>query len=281
MRLQYGAAELVLVPEMGGAVASWTIAGLPIFRPADPLATDARSHSCYPLVPFSNRVANRRFSFDGVEHELPALLGDWAIHGAGWQCAWTRHENALRLSYPGGTLWPFAFDAEQVFDLRADGLAVTMRITNRHTAPAPAAIGLHPFFPRDAATTMQVHTVTVWQNDSKKIPNAEVPVPPEWDFSTDHELGDVDIDNCFAGWDGHAALTWPQRRQKLLISATEPFRHLVIYVPWGQPFTAIEPVSNMNDGLNHMQDGSDHGIHVLAPGETLEGRIDMSVQTLP
>jgi aldose 1-epimerase len=249
-----------------------------MFRPADPLATDARDHACYPLVPFSNRVANRRFTFAGQTHELPALLGDWAIHGAGWQLPWTPEGNTLNLSYPGGTLWPFAFDAEQIFDLRNNGLSVTMRVTNRHTAPAPAAIGLHPFFPRDAATRVQLETATVWQNDANKIPTTEIPTPDIWNFATERELADVDIDHCFAGWNGHAAIAWPQQRLRLTITATEPFRHLVFYVPWGRAFTAIEPVANMNDGLNHMDGVTDHGMHILAPGETLEGRIDMIVE---
>ena len=280
MRLESGDAVLVLDPKMGGAVVSWEIAHLPIFRLANPTAIDARGHACYPLVPFSNRVANRRFSFAGIDHELPALLGDWAIHGAGWQCEWTMHGNSMHLSYPGGRLWPFAFDAEQVFDLGPNGLTVTMRVTNRHPTPAPAAIGLHPFFPRDAATRLHVSPKTVWQSDANKIPVAEIPVPAVWDFSTERELADVDIDNCFSGWDGTAVLSWPERRQKLQITATQPFRHLVIYVPRGQNFTAIEPVSNMNDGLNRMQAGIDHGMRILAPGETLEGAITILVETL-
>jgi aldose 1-epimerase len=280
VRLTSGDAVLELAPEMGGAVASWTIAGQPIFRPADPLATDARNHACYPLVPFSNRVAGRRFSFAGQDYELPALLGAWAIHGAGWQCAWTVSGNSLRLPYPGGELWPFAFDAEQHFNLGPLALTVTMRIINCHHAPAPAALGLHPFFPRDAATRMQVHAGSVWQSDSNKIPVAEIPVPEAWDFTAERELADADIDHCFAGWDGNATLVWPQRNQRLRIAATRPFRHLVIYVPWGQSFVAVEPVSNMNDGLNHMDGITDHGMVVLAPGETLEGVITMTVEAL-
>lgn len=278
MRLAAGDAELVLMPEVGGSVASWTIAGRPVFRPANPDAIDARGHACYPLVPFSNRVANRRFSFGGVDHELPALLGGWAIHGAGWQCAWTGADRCMTLDYPGGVLWPFAFHAEQHFDLTPSALSVTLRLTNRHDTPAPAAIGLHPFFFRDDATRLHVAAGSVWQNGADMIPLVNTPVPSVWDFSTERELGDASIDNCFAGWGGDAWLTWPARRERLHIHATTPFRHLVIFVPQDLGFTAIEPVSNMNDGLNRMHDGSDHGVVVLAPGETLEGRITMTVE---
>lgn len=280
MRLSSGDAELVMAPELGGSVVSWTIGGRPIFRPANPAATDARANACYPLVPFSNRVANRRFLFEGREYVLPALLNGQAIHGAGWQCAWTQSGTRLAMSYPGGELWPFAFDAEQVFDLEPTALTVTMRITNRHESEAPAAIGLHPFFPRGPHTRLQLAAKTVWISGSDKIPVEEVKVPPEWDFSHERELGDADIDHCFAGWNGHYALTWPDRKERVVVRAGAPFGHLVLYIPRGQSFTAIEPVSNMNDGLNHMQTSDDHGMRILEPGETLEGRISMIVEAL-
>lgn len=279
MRLAAGNAELVLAPEQGGSVVSWTIGGRPVFRAANPDATDARQNACYPLVPFSNRVANRRFPFAGQTYELPALLGEWAIHGAGWQCAWTMQGSTMMLDYPGGPLWPFAFHAEQHFDLSPTGLVVTMRITNRHPSPAPAAIGLHPFFFRNAVTRLKVDVSSVWQAGADKIPVVRIPVPPEWDFTTERALGHADIDNCFAGWTGPVVLTWPDRHERLVMTATPGvFGHLVIYVPDEQSFTAIEPVSNMNDGLNHMNSNDDHGIVVLAPGETLEGRISMHVE---
>lgn len=280
MRLVAGEAELVVAPETGGAVVSWTIGGRPIFRPANPTATDARDHACYPLVPFSNRVANRRFSFAGQSYALPDLLAGWAIHGAGWQCAWTRKGSAIELTYPGGALWPFAFDAEQVFDLTPTSLSMVMRITNRHDAPAPAALGLHPFFPRDDATLLQVACGAVWLGDADMIPHARTAVPAEWDFSTARPLGGVGIDNCFAGWDGKAVLTWPQRGERVVIQGSANLGHLVIYVPRGQAFAAIEPVGNMTDGLNRMDSERDHGMTVLAPGERLEAWITMTVEGL-
>jgi aldose 1-epimerase len=280
MKITAGEAELVLAPEMGGSVVSWTVSGRPLFRPADPAATGARMQSCYPLVPFSNRVAGGRFSFAGRDYTLPILLGTWAIHGAGWCLPWSVDGHTMRLDYPGGELWPFAFEAEQHFDLRPDRLIVTMRITSRHDAPAPAAIGLHPFFPRGADTRLELPVSGVWLSDANKIPERLAELPAEWDFRAEHALGDVDVDHCFTGWDGRYAITWPDRHERLVVTAGAPFGHIVFYVPRGQNFFAVEPVSNMNDGLNHMTTGDDHGMRILAPGETLEGRISMVIEPM-
>ena len=54
------------------------------------------------------------------------------------------------------------------------------------------------------------------------------------------------LDNCFDGWDGRATIVWPARRLRLDLEASAPFRHLVIYVPPGQSFFCVEPVSHAN-----------------------------------
>jgi aldose 1-epimerase len=63
-----------------------------------------------------------------------------------------------------------------------------------------------------------------------------------------------------------------------VIEAGPIFRHLVIYVPPGQDFFCIEPVSHVNDGFNMLERGVETtGVHVLAPRETLAGTIHFRV----
>lgn len=277
MRLVCGDAELITAPEFGGTIVSWTVGGVSMFRPAIPGGTDARDQGSYPLVPFSNRVAGRAFTFAGTRHELPALLNGFAIHGAAWRCPWRAEGHTLKLDYPGGELWPFAFSTEQDFELTEHGLVLTMRITNRHTAPAPAAIGMHPYFPRTPDMTLQFAAASVWQNGPDHIPSANTLIPPAWDFTSPRKPDDIAVDNCFAGWHRSAVLHWPEHRTKLIMTADPMFRHLVVFFPKGGDFCAVEPVTNMNDGINRMNTDVDHGMTVLAPGETLSGTIRFAV----
>ncbi len=97
-----------------------------------------RQTSSYPLIPYSNRIAQGRFSFEGVEHQLALNFGDHphSIHGNAWQKPWQVAEvercTHCRLSFlhrPVGDDargWPFAYRAEQM--LRADRLTA-LRIT--------------------------------------------------------------------------------------------------------------------------------------------------------
>jgi aldose 1-epimerase len=286
LRLAAGDAVVELAPEIGGSIASYIKAGLPVLRPImEDASLGARGQGSYPLVPFSNRIAYRRFTWDGRRHELPALLGGHAIHGVGWQAKWEVTASdattaTMALHHAAGPLWPFAFETTQSFWLLPDSLEITMAITNRHGAPAPVGFGLHPFFPRTPSMRLQFHASHVWHNDEpEKIPVYRSVPDPAWDHTNGLPVGQA-MNQCYAGWDGHASLTYPEHDRRIDIDADPVFRHLILFVPEGQHFLGVEPVTNMNDGLNRMAGGVDHGVLVLAPGETATGRIRFSVKGL-
>jgi aldose 1-epimerase len=281
LALQAGEASLVLDPAQGGSILGWTRGVVPLLRHASPRAVipgDTREMGAFPLVPYSNRIAGGFFHFDGVDYRLALNFGDHpnSIHGIGWQRAWevvatASGAAALALHHTPDGDWPFAFTAEQHFHLGPDALHVSLTITNRHTTPAPAGLGLHPYFPRASMTvprvnaTLQFRANAVWRNGGDQLPVECVDVPPEWDHTSGRTVGELALDNCFEGWDGTAVLTWPDRR--ITIEADSTFRHTVVYTPRGESFFCVEPVSHMNDAINH------GGMRVLDPGETLRGEI--------
>jgi aldose 1-epimerase len=281
LALHAGETSLVLAPELGGSILGWTRGSVALLRHASPRALfpgDVREMAGFPLVPYSNRIAGGRFHFADAEYRLALNFGDHphSIHGIGWQRAWrvtgvARDAATLTLPHTPDASWPFAFIAEQRFRLTATALHVALAIINHHTAPAPAGLGLHPYFPRTTTTvprahaTLQFHADAVWRNGADLLPRERAGVPPEWDHGAGRTIGDVALDNCFEGWDGTATLTWPDRR--MTIEASDIFRHLVVYTPPGQGFFCVEPVSHMNDAINR------DAMRVLDPGDTLRGEI--------
>src|SRR5664279_5612213 len=89
--LAAGNARVEIDAAIGGALASFTFAGIDVLRPTPAGTRDVRLHACYPLVPYSNRIAEARLEFDGRTHALARNFGDHphAIHGVGWQRPWT------------------------------------------------------------------------------------------------------------------------------------------------------------------------------------------------
>jgi aldose 1-epimerase len=281
--LHAGRSSLVLAPEIGGAIAGWTYGNAPVMRLPDPeaiVAGRSRGLSSFPLVPYSNRIGYARFSFGGEAFELGRNFGDpHALHGVGWTSRWSVPEATdtratLALAHDpsgaGARKWPFAFLAEQRFSLSQDTLRIEMSIRNTDPRPAPAGLGLHPYFPRFGEVSLQFSAGEVWTNGADHLPDRRVPVPPEWDHTNGRPVGSAKLDNCFADWDGQARISRPGLGVR--IEASDIFRHLVVYTPANRPYFAVEPVSHMNDAIHHPE-VDDNGLHVLEPGATLRGEL--------
>ncbi len=283
LRLRHGAFELEVCPGLGGALTAFRHRGRDLMRPAGPgfLAQgDPGAASSFPLVPFSNRIADRRFTFEGRVYELPANFPSepHAIHGQGWQHAWTVAETSagrVVLDFAhriAGT--PFDYRARQTLALGERGLEITLELTNAGTGPMPAGLGVHPYFVRTPGVTLKAHLDAVWLMDARKIPTQPAPLPAEWDFASAPRVGALSMDHCFGGWDGRALLQWPETGITLELEAEPLFGRLVVYIPPDQDIFCVEPVSHVNDGFNLAARGvPDTGIRVLAAGETLSGRI--------
>lgn len=282
-----GDSVLTLAPGLGGSIVSWLHRERAMLRPPLPGAVEkrfVRGLGCFPLVPYSNRIARGHFRFGGTEHQVPATFGGNAIHGVGWEKPWqaTRPDPTrvtLTLDHVPDATWPYAFRAEQRYVLAQDQMIVHLLMQSLHHAPAPAGIGLHPFFPRSPEAKLQFGASTVWENGPDMIPTQRIAIPPAWDHTQPKQVGSAVLDNCFAGWRGTARLSYPDLGYAMTMEAEPVFRHLVVFVPEGKPFFAVEPVTNMNDGVNRMDDTPGHGVTVLAPGEILAGRVTFRIET--
>ncbi|MGD9881251.1 MAG: aldose 1-epimerase [Reyranella sp.] len=281
LSLRAGWLEVDLAPQAGGSIARFSVDGRhDVLRatPADVLANATAANrgndtACYPLLPFSNRIAGGRLSVDGREI---VLRRNWPgvnhpMHGDGWARAWKveRHDQrSAEIAYDhaaasdGG--WPFAYRARQSYRLDEDRLTVRISLENREAQVVPAGIGLHPFFVRDAATDLQCRTKSVWLADAEVLPTERVTVPAAWDFSAGRRIGEVALDNCFEGWDGQARIAWPNRGLALEMMASEQLRTLVIFTPPQRPFFCVEPVSHANGRIAATR---------LAAGDTIAGEV--------
>lgn len=245
-------------------------------------AGNPRGAASWPLVPYSNRVRGARFAWKGRTIELArdALGGDHAIHGNGWRRPWVVEDESpsaamLVQRHEADGFWPFACEARQGFALDAGGATLWMALTNTGDADMPAGLGHHPYFRRSADARLRVGLGEMWEGDEARFPLRRVPVPARFDFSAGREVDPVDLDAVFVGWTRPARIEWPSDRLALEISASAIFGRLVVFVPPGQPFFAVEPVSHDTDAFNHP--GAESGLRVLAPGETLQGEMRFAV----
>ena len=146
VRLRHGLLELELCPAIGGCITALRHRGRDVLRPASArffAQRDPREAASFPLVPFSNRIADGRFAFGGAVHQLDrnSPPEPHAIHGHGWQHAWTVREASARaaaLEFAHRVVnTPFDYRATQSFALTADSLTVTLEIANTGGTPMP------------------------------------------------------------------------------------------------------------------------------------------------
>jgi aldose 1-epimerase len=285
LELRNDTAAVALAPETGGALLGWLHGSTPVLRRALPDAMmrgDVRGFSAFPLLPFCNRIGYARFTWQGQEYRLNRNFGDepHAIHGVGWQRGWavqdaSRESVTLALHHDAAgaaaRAWPFAFDATLSYRLAADALLVSLAVTSRHDAAAPAGIGLHPFFPRTAGVALQFQADGVWLNGDDALPLRHEAVPPAWDHAAGREIGSVVLDNCFTGWTRRAQIRG--LAGGVTITADDAFRHLQVFTPPGRDFFCVEAVSHVPNALDRPDLPPAQAMRVLQPGETLAGGI--------
>ncbi len=276
VELNAGALRLAVRPDLGGCLAGFWCDDLPVLLSADASAmTAARPSASYPLVPYSNRLGYCRFRWQGHEYTTRPNFDNspHSVHGVGWQRPWQVVEQSatqalLRLEHPGDADWPFAFIAEQTFELTADQLTLRLALTNTDKRAAPAGLGWHPYFPKRQRSRLHVELTDRWESDpSTQLPTRKVAQP-----GIDADVAHLAFDHCFEGWRGAARV----RDEKLSVRMTSSEPYLVVYTPEHKPYFCVEPVSHVSNAI-HMADPRAHGLRTLEPQQRMEAWMRLDV----
>ncbi len=182
-------------PGEGGRVAQITADGVPVLvGPGEglPDPTDVLSWGSYPMVPWCGRIRRGRFTFDGVEYQLPINFETHSIHGVGCRSEWTVVERRadqvrLELRLPTDETWPFGGIARQTISVSDASVQLELSVTALDRA-MPASIGWHPWFRKP--TSFDFRPSAMYRRDDEWITLDElVPVP------------DPPFDDCFVNGD--------------------------------------------------------------------------------
>ncbi|MGB3876786.1 MAG: aldose 1-epimerase [Shinella zoogloeoides] len=277
--LSNGRARVTVRPDLGAGLTAFDVrhddGWQPIFRTVDPGTMHPFALSNILLVPFSGRVSGGGFSFDGVFYALPRNMESEAypLHGSGFSAAWhVASEGAdficLALSAEGPG--PFRFDAAVTYRLDGAGLVMTLDVTNRAPIRLPYGLGFHPWFVRDADTTLAAPATDVWLEQADHLPKGRelIAMHPDMDFNQPRLLPACWVNNWFDGWDGRARIAWPGRGLAADIEASEALNRYVVFSPAADAdFVCFEPVTHPVDAFNLPGEPQDHGLKVLEPGE--------------
>lgn len=283
LTLTRGAARCDLIPALGGSIAAWSAGGQDMLRPASAASIAARDPfgmGAFPLVPYSNRIGNGSFDWEGHRHSLRLNFHPepHAIHGVGFERPWevrssTANLATLTLQHRPGASWPFAFEAQQRITLAERMLTVEMSALNLETHPVPLAFGYHPYFPRDGAW-LKFRAESVWLVGDDGLPSLRVNPFGKFDYSSGMAVSRGDIDHCFTGWGGEAEVSWPGRGLRIRIEASNSLRCAVACIRSDLDGFCFEPVPHLNDALSRPDRA--YAMPVIAPGARFDATIRLT-----
>ncbi|MTH76917.1 aldose 1-epimerase [Paracoccus aestuariivivens] len=287
--LQSGSYRLTVAPEYGATILSAEWLGRDEWKPVlEPLASpeNGLKAGCFVMAPFANRIDHGHFFFDGKSFQLPInnIPEDMAIHGFARNHVWKVTEQAadhvllvLDLNEPS---LPWQFTLVQQISIAADGIKVALHITNLGDAPMPFGFGLHPWFPKPAETYLSFASDGAHTRDARGLPLPDLHPVQGMSENDQKALDGLPwFDACIGGWNPRkAVLRWPE--YEVALSASGALRHLHVYNPDDRPVVCAEPVSHLPDVINRPELGEDAQMTVLAPGETLSGKMHLAARPI-
>jgi aldose 1-epimerase len=280
LTLSHGADRCDVVPAVGGSIAAWTVNGQQMLRSASGSSVadyDPFQMASFPLVPYSNRIDNGSFEWDGKRFALARNFPPepHAIHGVGFERPWQVRARAadsvtLVLNHRPGPAWPFAFEAQQRISISEAALAIEMSVVNLADRAVPLAFGHHPYFESEGAI-LKFRAQRVWLVGDDGLPSLQVKPFDKFDYSHGMPVTRGDIDHCFAGWDRTAEIAWPDKPYGLEITASDSLPCAVVYIRSELERFCFEPVPHINDALNRRD--CEYAMPVIAPGKSFTAGI--------
>ncbi|WP_437206241.1 aldose 1-epimerase [Planctomicrobium sp. SH664] len=253
------------------------------------------------LFPFPNRVKEGKFTFEGVDYQMPLSPGHPnTIHGFCYDRPWRVIQQTkdsvtgqfqLSVDDPGRRAgWPADFHFEVRYRVAENRLETQFRIENVDAGPLPWGLGTHAYFklPFGAASAPEncVFSVPVsekWELTDCLPTGRRVAVENRDPLRTGARFGTQPFDDAFTGWqsDGgtvRAAILDEKAGIELTqVCDGQLFRDAVVFTPPGRNAVCLEPYTCITDAINLQARDVNAGLNVLAPGQTVQTWIAIQV----
>ncbi|MGB6059790.1 MAG: aldose 1-epimerase family protein [Microthrixaceae bacterium] len=231
------------IVEVGGGIREYFVGSRAVLNPYEVDRMCDGAHGA-PLIPWPNRLADGKYRFGGVDHQValtePAKSN--AIHGFLLWRSWSVLDHDGAAVTVGTTIhpltgYPFSLDVQITYSLDETGLTVTTTATNVGTERCPFGAGQHPYLspgvgPIDDCTVELDATTRVLTDDERQLPiGVESVDGTDFDFREPKLLGPLAIDHAFTdlardgdgrawlrlgGPDGRIAQLWVDEHYRLL-----------------------------------------------------------------
>ncbi len=177
-------------PTHGGRVATLQVAtpqvaGTDLIVGPDP-SLPAAGWGSYPMVPYAGRIRNGRFTFDGVDYQMPINFAPHAIHGMGFEQSWEAAPVVAGAESSSVAMscrldWELGGESQQHIELTASSLTCVLSVI-AGDRPMPCSLGWHPWFIKPEHVELAFERM--YPRDDDYITDGHSvspPPPPPWD----------------------------------------------------------------------------------------------------
>lgn len=215
-----------------------------------------------PILLPANRTYLGKFSFEGVDYELPIteprtnshLHG--LVHREPFELISATEDSVTMKLSNCGKVYPFSFDLTVTYAIDGEGFSQTYVITNTDTRNMPYTFSLHSTFTEPESFVMPVECRQ--EHDKIDIPTGRF--VPLTDQEQRYNTGSPSKGIYVVGYFKSAGNT--ARIGDILYTVSDNFDCWITYNARGSAgFICIEPQAGLVNGLN-----IDGGCRVLAPG---------------
>lgn len=292
-KISHGEQRLTVVG-VGGGIRSYDDGDRPVLHgyPPDARADAARGQL---LMPWPNRIADGKYTFDGKQQQLS--LTEPARHNAShglvrWQ-QWSLVELTGSTVTVGfrlmpGPGWDAILDLAVRYELGDGGLTVTPSATNVGSVRAPFGFGAHPYLTVGEELvdelTLSVPATDYLTVDEQLLPTGTRPVAgSDYDFRSPRPIGDAVLDTGFTGLRADDDGCWrvtlsTAERSTTMWAQAEHFLYTQVFtgdtLPAGRARrtgVAVEPMSCPAGAF-----ATKEALVVLEPGDTWSGQWGVS-----
>lgn len=281
------------ITDVGAKVRRYAVGGRDVFTPFSADEVAPAGHGAL-LAPWPNRLADGRYTFDGVSYQVAISEPPTgtALHGLVMWQRWqvvpvddADHARdaavTLELRLPPSGGYPFDLMLRVTYRLGDGGLHVRTTATNLGTGPAPYGVGFHPWLSPGAGSlddcTVQLDAATRVLVDDRLLPVGTEPAAGDYDLRTPRSARGLDLDDAYldiirdadglswarlTGSDGRTAAVWMDHTMDCWQVCSGDHIDAVDYRRTG---LAAEPMSCIADAFR-----TGERLVVLAPGQTHE-----------
>ena len=265
--------QVVVVPERGGIVTSWSYQNREILyldteRFKDP---NLSVRGGIPILfPICGNLPDNTYTYQGQQYTLKQ-------HGFARNLPWSVTEQGtdgplsltIVLSSNDETraVYPFDFQVAFTYKLQGNTLDIQQRYTNHSQEPMPFSAGFHPYFNAPDKNQLQF----------------EIPAPEYQDrdgvvypFSGTFDMEQDEIDVAFGQLQaGSASFTDTASQWQVTLSYSDIYSTMVFWTVKGKDFHCLEPWSAPRNAIN-----TGEQLTQIPPGETVEALFRLTVKFL-